>query len=251
MSHQRLRAAAVVLLTVGWSAVLIAQNYYWETVTGDAESIVPVAKAFYAPRKLKYVSAREYDPTLIIRLDRGSVFVVNTRRETYAEISFADWKSMREQQSAMVFQIPPDVQNLPEEQRSRRLQELIAAQSNENSKVDVLRIPETKMIRGYMCAKSIMRQDGKTLLTVWSTRAMKEFESMRSDLTEAYHQLSLNYPAMRNLSVALKSIDGFPIEYQRGEEKTTVQKIEKRVWGEEEFEPPSGYKRTTPAVPGR
>lgn len=245
------RARIVLIVSVVCSGLAVAQEYYWETVTGAGDSTSPAAKVYYAPRKLKYVSARENDPIITVRLDRGSVIVMNTRRETYAEVTAEEWKSMRGQQSAMVFQIPPDIQKLPEEQRDRRMRELMDAQLHPNRKVDVIRIAETKTIRGYPCAKYVVKQENRVVFTVWSTRAVKEFESMRSDLVEGYRQLSLNYPALRLLPDALKGIDGFPMEYQAGDEKTTVQKIEKRIWGEDQFEAPADYRRTTPAIPGQ
>jgi hypothetical protein len=251
MAHRVPCAVPVLILMVAITETALAQDYYWESITGEADSTAPAAKTFFAPKKMKFVPAKENDPMLIIRLDRGSVYVINERRKTYAELNFTEWRSMRRQQSAMVFQIPPDVQKLPDDQREQRLHELMADQVNPISNVDVIRTPETKVIRGYVCGKYIVKQDSKVILTVWSTHAIKEFESMREDLKGVYQQLGLNYPAMRYLPDALNSIDGFPLEYQIGEVKTTVQKIEKRIWGEDEFEPPPGFKRTTAAVPGQ
>jgi len=251
LTQQVLQTVAVLLLVPACCTLAVAQDYYWETVTGIDDSSAPVAKTFYAPKKLKYVSAKEDDPTIIVRMDRGTVLVVNARRETFAEVSYADWKSMRGQQNALVFQIPPDVQKLPDEQRERRVRELMATQLSANRNVEVVRSAETKFVHGYSCSKYTVKQENRAVLILWSTRAVKEFEHMRDDLAEAYRQLSLNHPALRMLPDALKSIDGFPMEYRVGEEKTTVQKIEKRIWGEDVFEAPSGFKRTTPAVAGQ
>ncbi len=215
------------------------------------DSLAAVSRTFYAPKKMKYVSARGSDPTIILRLDRGTVIVVNDRRESYAEVSFDGWRAMRAQRSAMVLEIPPDVQNMPEEQRTRKVQELVRGQENADRKVEVLRLPETKVVRGYTCAKFIVRVDNKLGLTVWSTRAVRDFEKMRGDLVEMYRQLAPAYPAMNLFPDALKSIDGFPMEFTWGEEKLTVTKVEKRILGDDEFDPPAGYRRTMPAIPGR
>ncbi len=242
----KLLAATMLAVSSVW-----AQQYTWEASLAPDDTLTSVSHTFYAPKKMKYISAKPDDPIIIIRLDRGTVIVVNTRRASYAEVTFDEWRSMRAQQSAMVMEIPPDIQRMPEEQRNRKMQELIREQGSAQQKVEVLKFPDTKSVRGYQCGKFIVKVDNKVGLNVWSTRAVKDFEEMRSDLVEMYRQLAAAYPVMKLFPNALKSIDGFPMEVQQGDVKLTVMKVEKRILGDDEFEPPPGYRRTTPAIPGR
>lgn len=245
--HQALGTLTAIVLAV---STAWPQQYSWEASLAPDDSLASVERTMYAPKKMKYTSAKQDDPTIIVRLDRGTVIVVNNRRGSYAEVTFDEWRSMRAQQSAMVVEIPPDVQKLPEEQRSRKVEELIRGQTNNARKVEVLRFPDSKVVRGYACGKFIVKVDNKVGLTVWSTRGVRDFEFMRGDLIEMYRQLSAAYPAMKLLPEALKSIDGFPMELVWGDMKLTVMKVEKRVLGDDEFDPPAGYQRTMPAVPG-
>lgn len=228
-----------------------AQEYYWESSTGGEDSTGTVSMTSYSPGKMKFVSEKPADPELIVRLDRRSMLVVNTRLGNYAEVSFADWKNMRGQEGAWVVQIPAEIQQLPPEERDRKIQEYLASTTRGNARPEVIRVPETKTIEGFPCAKWIVKLENRTVLVVWTTKAIKEFPSMRDDLAEAFRQLSLNYPSMRYLPDALRTVDGFPLRYQAGDVTTTVKKIEKRDWSSDEFEAPRGYRKTTAALPGR
>jgi hypothetical protein len=241
-----LTAVLCIMLVLG-TGYARGQDFYWEMRSAD--STAAPARVSYSQGKLKYVSPREQDPVLIVRLDRKSVLVVNHRRESFAEVSFEEWRSMRGQQSNVVVQIPPEVDRLPEEQRARKVHELIDEQSKAGRAVDVVRVQEMKTVRGFVCAKFVVKVDGKVALSVWATRGVKEFPSMRGNLVGAYGQLALAYPAMKLYADALKNIDGFPMEYQWGDERSTVTQLQKRNWGEEEFEAPAGYRKTTAAVP--
>ncbi len=239
----------VCVLMMVSAATASAQGYSWEIAPGDSASAI--AEVAYSPGKLKYESANAADPVLIVRLDRRSVLVVNTRRESYAEISFQDWKAIRNQQNAMVVQIPPEIQQLPPDERDRRLQEYVAATNAGAGKPAVIPVQDAKVIQGFPCSKWIVKLENRIVLTVWATRAVKEFVSMRHDLEESFRQLSLNYPSMRYLPDAVAGIDGFPVQYGTGDDMSTVRKLQKRNWGDDEFDPPAGYRKTSAAVPGR
>ncbi len=246
-----MRAAAGAGLMLLCASAANAQDYYWESLSGPEDTVGQVSVTSFSPRKMKFVSGNPGDPVIIVRLDRQSVLVVNASRQSYAEIGFADWKNMRAQQSAWVVQVPPDIQQLPPEERNRRLQEVLAQNPATGARADVQRVPETKTIQGLACTKWIVKAENRIVLTVWATRAIREFGVMRGDLAECYRQLALNYPGMRYYAEALRSIDGFPMQYQADDTKTTVKLIQRRNWDDEEFQAPSGYRKTTPAIPGR
>jgi hypothetical protein len=237
------------------------QGLYWEStrtgsMMGEKSETV---KYYYTPKKFKSATG-DSGHVAILRLDKEVMIMLNPKEKTYSEISFADMEKMVKKSSAQMDEKMAELQeklkNMPEEQR-KMVEQMMGNKMpgmKKESKVEVVKSGDTKKISGYSCSKFVVNQDGKELLTVWATKDVKDFETIRKDMEEFRQRMAAMNPVMRKgFTEGLKNIDGFPIETDMGDTmKEVVTKVEKKSIAASEFEIPGGYKKVkSPMMEGK
>ena len=108
-----------------------------------------------------------------------------------------------------------------------------------------------KTVKVFPCVKTVVREDGKPIGSVWSTPMIKGVEILLSELPSITVQLTKGKPALdRSMAEALKYVPGFPVETEAGGKTTTLKMIEPRNLDESVFEPDPGFRKAR-AQPAR
>ncbi len=112
-----------------------------------------------------------------------------------------------------------------------------------------MRTDEKKKVSGFNCMKYVAKEGEKDLMTLWATKEVRGFESLRKDyeaLTK--RMMSMNPGFMKGLVDAMLKVDGFPMETEWGGLTVMVTKVEPRATGAAEFAVPAGYTKVKPAM---
>jgi hypothetical protein len=251
MNKHLLRGALVCSLAIASGVLTFAQGMFWESTQTFPKmgGTTDTARYYYMPEKFKIVMGGEGKAT-ILRYDKQIMIMVNSADQTYSEVSFADLEKMTKKASAKMDQKMAELQeklkNMPEDQRKMVEQMMgnkIPGAKNE-PKLEVVKSGDTKKISGYSCSRYIVNRDGKEILSVWATKDVKGFKTIRKDLDEFQQRMAAMNPMMaKGTMEGLKKIDGFPIETDFGDTmKEVVFKVETRSIPEKEFEIPAGFK---------
>jgi GLPGLI family protein len=223
------------------------QGAYWESKVEGGPMNGQTDMMYYMPKMFKMVSSGR-DNTMIFRLDKDLVYIVNPKEKTYSEITFAQMEAMmkkgKSKLDARMAEMRKKMESMPEEQR-KMMEKMMGSKMagmNKDVKIDVTATGEHKPISGYACTKYVATQDGEEIMTFWTTKDAKEFASMRQDFESwASRMAALNPMAGKGYQEAFMKLQGFPIETDMGDIKNVVTKIEKRSTPLSEFEVPAGY----------
>lgn len=110
--------------------------------------------------------------------------------------------------------------------------------------VELVRTGETKTVSGFPCVKFVAKEGEKVLMTLWATKQIKSFESLRKDYVAfSERMMSMNPSFMKGLVDAMMKVDGFPMETNWGGLTVVVTKVDSRAAGPLEFAIPAGYKK--------
>jgi hypothetical protein len=234
------------------------QGVYWESKTDGTmmQGKSAEAKFYYMPGKFKTVTSRNGD-AVIVRLDKEFVITVNAEEKTYSEITFAEleevMKKSRARMDSHMEEVQKQMADLPEEQRKmmEKMMEKLPGKQKEG-KVSVRKTGGQRSISGFSCTQYVVSQDGKDVVTVWATKEVHDFKTMRKDLEEFSRRMAALSPmGSVGLVEGMKTIDGFPIQTEAGDGVTLVTKIERRSTPAAEFEAPAGYaKVASPMIEG-
>jgi hypothetical protein len=238
----------VVTILVALTTSGFAQGLYWEsTMTGG-----PIGtrndQMWVVPKKMKGVT-KETGEAFIVRLDKELFITIDPKEKTYSEMTFDDMEKMMKKASskmdAGMSEMQKKLADMPEEQR-KMVEKMMGSSmpaKGADAKVEVEKTGDTKTISGFKCTKYDVTQNGKEFMTLWVTKSVKEFESMRKDWEEFSARLTaMNPMAGKGIADAYKQIDGFPIQSTLAMGMTTtVTKIEEKTAPASEFEVPSGY----------
>jgi len=242
------------LLGVG-IATLIAvaaygQGIYWESMSSGSGKTPQ--KSFAISKMFKHVDDGE-NRTMIVRLDREMMYVVDTEKKTYWQMTFAEMEAMMKEASvkmdAAMAEMEEAMKNMPPEQR-KAVEQMMGKQMMglaKGGKVDVTAAGETKSIAGYTCRKYVATRGEEELVTVWATKEVKSFESLQKDWM-AFNKrlLAMNVSMGKPLMEAFQKFDGFPMETTIAGVNTVVTKVQERSIPEAEFEVPAGYTKEDP-----
>ncbi|MBI1807651.1 MAG: DUF4412 domain-containing protein [Ignavibacteria bacterium] len=244
--------AAVWCLSILISVTVYGQGLYWEsTMTGSMMGGKErTSKSFYMPKMFKEVREGS-DGTTIVRLDKQLMITVNNKDKTYSEMTFTELEAtMKKAVGKMdekMAEMEEKLKDMPEEQR-KMVEQMMGNKmpgKGKDTKVEISATGEKKTISGYVCEEYLVKQDGKELMTLWTSKDVKAFDDMRKDLEEFKSRMAaLNPMGGKGLAEGMKDLQGFPIQTQFGQGLTsTVTKIEKRSTPASEFEVPAGYKK--------
>ena len=246
MNHRHVCFAIMTLLVFGLAATAAAQGLYWESTMAGGPIGERHEQMWVVPKMMKGVT-QETGETFIVRLDKELFITIDPKEKTYSEITFADMEKMMKKVNPKLAEMQKKLAAMPEEQRKMMEKMMGGAMSGmgKEAKVDVKGTDESKEISGFACTKYVVTQDDKDLMTLWVTKSVSGFESLRNDWEElSKRMMAMNPMANKGLGDAFKKIDGFPIQTEMSQGITsTVTKVEKRTASASEFEVPAGYKK--------
>lgn len=250
MNRGGIRGPLVALLVFGFAGSAITQGLHWEAKMrgGGGRILTERTEEMWAiPKMMKSVN-KETGEMQIVRLDK-EVFIhtIDLREKTYEEITFAEMESMMKKAvGKMETEMAEVLAGMPEEQR-KKAEEMMADKmpgKSKDPKIEVKKTGDTKTISGFSCTKFVVTRDGKEAMTMWATKDVEGFESMRKDWEEFSRRLMVMNPTGKGLGDAFRQIDGFPIQTEVNNYMTsTVTMIETKAAPAREFEIPAGFKK--------
>lgn len=251
---ERVRIMVGVLVALVWTNVAWGQGLYWESKTTGIGGDARVAQNYAMPKMVKVVSPD--GKSVIIRADQEKFFNLDTKKQTYHEMTFSEvqaaGQAVQTQMEAAKAEMEKQMKAMSPEQRAmmeKMMPKMPGAESTKSAVV-VKNSGETKTIAGYTCTKYVATEDGKPVLTVWTTKDVKGFDALREDwLTYQKRIAGTNRNFGGAMVEAYSKIEGFPMETDMGEITTQVTKIESRTTPASEFEVPAGYKKESVNFP--
>lgn len=255
MNMKTIRFGLAVLLAVALAVPAVAQGLYWESTMTGGPVGERTEEMWAMPKMMKGVT-KETGETFIVRLDKELLITIDPKEKTYSEITFAEMESMMKkasgQMDAKMAEMQKKLADMPEEQR-KMVEQMMAGKMPgrpKDAKVEVEKTGDKKTISGYACTKYAVTQDGKEAMTLWVTKDVKGFASMRKDLEEfSKRMMAMNPMGGKGLGEGYKKIDGFPIRTEMsGAFTSTVTKIEEKSTPASAFEVPAGYKKVKPKM---
>jgi hypothetical protein len=247
------RTCALVLLTMIGTA-LLAQGLYYESATkggmlGDKEML---SSTYLMPKMFKHVS-QPGGSAVILRMDQQKMYTVDPKEKTYSEMTFEEMEQQMKKMSAkmdsQMAQLEESMKNMPPEQRKMMEGMMGSKMGKPAAEVQLVRTGETKKVSGLSCTKFVAKEGEKDLMTLWVTKEVRGFESLRKDyeaLTK--RMMSMNPGFMKGLVDAMLKVDGFPMETEWGGMTVLVTKVEPRAAAAAEFAVPAGYTKVKPAM---
>ena len=230
-----------------------AEGLYWETTNTGGSGGPQTARFWAMPKKMKIVGDDGHQ--VIVRTDKETLISIDDKKKSYWEMSFTQLeeisKQMHAQMDAALAQMKDKLKDMPPEQRAMVEKMMGRMKGGEDAPpVEIKSAPETKKISGYDCKKYIATEGDKEILVAWTTDGVKGFAPMREDFIALQRRLNETNRAFRSgLAEAYAKIEGFPMETEMDQMKSTVTKVESRTIPASEFEPPSGYKKEMPPGP--
>jgi hypothetical protein len=201
---------------------------------------------YYMPKMFKSVS-NDRSEISILRFDRETIYHLNTEKKTYTAMTFAEMKAMVDDARSKADEMMAKrLESLPPDQREKMKERMAAMKKGPSSSPavhEVLPTGEHKTINGYACDKYIVKINGKESETVWASKQVPGYETMKRDMEGFLDRMSGIAGGRGDLGSWFRQIDGFPIETDSHGSVKTVSKIDRRAIPASEFEVPSGYTR--------
>ena len=255
MKERMVKRILSVVLALGFVLPAYSQGVYWETVTsgGPAGEKGHLSTMYHMPKMFKAV-VDESGQTMILRIDKQLIYMVDPKRKTYSEMTFDEMegamKKAGEAMDGQMAELQKQMEDMPEEQR-KMMEQMMGGKMkgmmkrDAAAKVKVNKTGNKKKIGNYQCTKVEVTDDDKPFFTAWVTKDVGEFEAMRDDMEQFRKRIiALNPMSPKGLSEAMAKIEGLPIEMEmEGGMKQVVTKIEKRSIPASEFEIPAGYEK--------
>jgi hypothetical protein len=243
--NQRMRMVILFALLTLTSAVFAQGLYYESVMSGGMASNDPrPSHTYLMPKMMKTVSA-EGGTIMIIRVDQETMFSIDMNAKTYWEMTFTEMeqamKGASAKMDAQMAKLREQLKNMPEEQRKAMEQRMGGMLSTSDAPVTMTATGEQKKISGFSCTKFEAKQGEKSLMSIWTTKDVKAFDGLRKDYQALTNRLrSMNPGIVKGLTVAMATVEGFPMETDFGPMTNVVTKIESRATGIAEFTVPAG-----------
>jgi hypothetical protein len=242
-----------IILTLIFSLVsgyyASAQGIRWEAQSGDkGGNDQRTDRFFYMPRMLKMVEA-DAGRFMILRLDKELMVIGDPKEKSYYQMTFAEMEQMMKGVDAAMSQqmeaMKEQLAQLPEEQR-KMAEEMMGSRMKKAPTVEVTKTEETSTISGYACTKYLVKHDGEHASTVWATKDVTGFETMKEDMEEFGRRMKAMTKNLgsKDPSGILEGVEGFPVQTETKDGwKTVVTKVEQASTPAAEYEVPSDYKK--------
>ena len=227
------------------SASMFAQGMYWQSTTEAADG-KHTEESFAMPKMFKIVRTGETrnSSTIIFRLDKQLLWMLNPEEKTYSEMTFADMEKMANKGAERMAAMKERMKEMPEERR-KMMEKMMGAN---DQPVEVKNTGESKTVSGYKCTKFLVLRGGEEMMSLWVTDGLKEFKPLMADWKSFSERMSaMTARFAKGMSDIYAKINGFPMQTTlsvMGQTMTTsVTKVEKRTVPSGEFEVPAGYKK--------
>lgn len=248
-----MKKTALVIMTLCIAASAFAQGLYWQSTTEGSVG-EGVTENFAMPKMFKTVSTGDLnnDGITIARLDKQLFWMLNPKKKTYSEMTFAQMEETMKKaggkMDAAMEKMNKEMAGMPKEQREM-MERMMGGKmpgTQSDAAVEMQKTADRKTIAGYACTKYVALQDGKEFMTMWVTKDVQGFESLMADWKEFTKRMSaMTSRFAKGAADAYKNIDGFPMQttvsMMNNSVTTTVTKIERRTTPAREFDIPSGY----------
>jgi hypothetical protein len=243
MKINKWRLLLITSMAVIFIAVASGQGLYWEsTISAPSAGKEMKSNSSYRPKMFKQSSE---NGTVIFRLDRKKIYYIDNQNKEYSEMTFSEMEAAAKQAKGQMEEMMKQMKDLPPEQREALEKRLGNSGMGALSKpkLNIVKTGETKVINGYSCVKYVLTADGKEAGTIWTTGGVPGYSKMKNEMKEFSERLMSQVPNGKELSAALKKVDGFPIETSIAGMTTTVTKVEQKSVSAGDFEVPAGYKK--------
>jgi hypothetical protein len=264
MKSSRFFMPRVVALVFVTTSAAFAQGVYWETTVTGGPAGEQFSRSYMMPGFLK-VARKSFSKTaqksdefsaMIVNLEKKLIITVNDKEKTYSETSFDDMEARMAQISKEATAKDEEVQQqlkaMPEEKR-KMIEKMMGPMAGGTGPIEVKTSAEKKTILGYPCSKTEVVQDGKTVMSIWSTKAVKGFEALRADWKQFSQRMTAQIPGRFGKMIAdgMKKVEGFPMETDMGTIVSTATKVETRAIPASTFDVPAGYKKVEDNIFGK
>ncbi len=268
-TRYRLLRIAVLGFFVSTTSSVFCEGLYWESTSTGGRALGPggdqprLSKTYAMPKKLKREDA---DMTVIVRLDKEAFYMLRPKDKTYSEIAFADMdKAMKgltdqlggnEELKKKMEEMKKQLKDLPPEQRAVfekqfKNNPLFKDPEAKEAKLEVAKTAEKREIAGRKCLKYVAQEDGKDVVTAWTTTDLKEFAPLREDWVAVQKRVTAMNPMFgKSKAQAFDKIEGFPMETEMSGVKTVVTLVEPRSTPDSEFEIPADYTKSKSPLEG-
>jgi hypothetical protein len=187
---------------------------------------------------------------VILRLDKELMIMGDPKDKNYYQMTFAEMEQMIKGVDAAMSQqmeaMKEQLAQLPEEQRKMAEEMMGSRMGGKEPKVEVSKTGESSTISGFNCTKYVVKHDGQHASTVWATKDITGFETMKTDMEEFARRMKamMKNLGSKNPSGILEGVDGFPIQTETNDGwKTVVTRVEQKSTPATDFEVPAGYKK--------
>lgn len=242
------RFAASCILVLLAASFAAAQGITWEsetTVSGQIEK----QRYHYMPGMFKTVS--EDNREMIMRMDKGMIYSVDRGKKEYWEMTFEElegvMKKLQGTMDARMAEMRKQMAGMPEEQRKMVEQMMGGAMGGKDEPISVKKTGETKTISSYPCTKYVVTQGKRDVVTMWTTRDVKEFQEMAKEWQEFGKRMAQLTPTVgKAMAEGISQVEGFPVRVETGAMTSVVKTVRKSVTPAAEFTVPAGYKKVQP-----
>jgi len=223
------------------SLLLAAQGMYIETARTGSSDIQD--KIYYMPKMFKSVDG-DGSSISILRFDRETIYRLDPEKKTYTEMKFAELKAMVDRGRSMTDEMMAKrMASLPPDKQEKMKEMMKKLSPSSGATHEVVPTGEHKTINGYACEKYVVKTNGKETETVWASKQVAGYETMKRDMEGFLDRMAGILGRKEALGGWLRQIDGFPMETDSQGTVHTVTKIDRRSIPASEFEVPEGYTR--------
>jgi len=229
------------------------QGLVWESVTkgGPAGEGGTPSTTYMMPGKMKHVT--DDGNVIIVRLDQEKMYTLKPAEKSYWEMTFTEMEQMLKaataKMDAMKDQMQEQLKNMSPEQREMVEKMYNMTSSGKKEPVSIKTTGKTKTIIGYQTTQYVARQGDKDMMSMYVTKGIGEFDTMRRDWEQFNKRLlSMGGGFAEGMAEAYTKVGGFPMEMEIMGATTTVTKLEKKPTPALEFDIPAGYTKTKPPM---
>lgn len=242
MKRRQLKLWASLAISVAACSMALSQGFYAESSSSDEPE--QVTTIYYMPKMLKTVDGNGSSFT-IFRFDKETMYTIKPEERTYTAVTFDEMKAMMTKARAGMDEFMAKQLESATPEEKERIKESMAMMSPQGASrqpvQQVVATGEHKTISGYACEKYIVKRDGKEVETIWATKNVGEFKSMKRDLQDISDRLASTLGIKNGVDGWYKEIDGFPIQTESDGSVETVTKLQRKSIPLSEFEVPAGY----------
>jgi len=196
--------------------------------------------------------------TFIFRPDRELMWIIDTMKGAYREITFQDMGRMIERSKQMVEKMRKELDSLPPEQRKamEKMMDEVYPKESHREALSYRSTGKKSKILGYSCENYVIERRGSKVAEMWVSDEIDLGKEFYEGFNKMFEVLSgAQSPPGKELYDIAKKIEGFPLKstYIFGNLVTTseVTRFEEKKLDDGEFELPKGLRKIEAMGRGR